>query len=127
MGYYSSLSELYDATESVINGIGDAYNVGGEIYIYNDLYNSLTDPISEKWKSGGTIKGDKGDKGDTGQSAYELYVSIEEGKNNPNILDEEHWIESLSGDSLAYNEGSGISIQNSTISINSNSAWVIFE
>lgn len=161
LDYYDNIYELYAATADTINGIGDAYNVGGTLYVYNNGYNSLIDPIENKWKPIGQFRGEtglqgeqgedgksafeiaqengftgtesewlaslKGDRGEKGQSAYELYVEIEEGKENPNILNEEQWIASLGGNNTIYNAGYGISIENNTISINSNSAWAIFE
>ena len=94
LGYYPSLSALYNATNDTINGIGDAYNVNGIIYVYNDLYNSSTDPISEKWKSAGQFKGDKGDDG---KSAYDIYVEVQEALGNT-PLNQNDWLLSLKGD-----------------------------
>lgn len=65
LGYYETLEELKEATADTINSIGDAYNVGGTFYVYNDEFNG---DINEKWKSAGAIQGDPG------KSAYELAV-----------------------------------------------------
>ena len=93
LGYYTTLSELQAATISDINGIGDAYNVGGVIYVYNNLYNELTDTIDNKWKSVGQFKGDKGDDG---KSAYDIYCEIEEALGNT-PLSKSDWLNSLKG------------------------------
>ena len=62
LGYYETLDELKAATEDTINSLGDAYNVGGVFYTYNDQFTSIDD----KWKFAGSIQGNDG------KSAYEL-------------------------------------------------------
>ena len=163
LGYFPTLSDLYEETSDTTNGIGDAYNINGEIYVYNNLYNSSTDTIDNKWHWAGQFKGErgdtgksaydvyvevqttlgneplskedwiislkgdngeKGDKGDTGKSAYEIYVDVQEALGNE-PLSESDWINSIGNESTQYIAGSGISIENSVISVNRTSVWGI--
>ena len=122
LGYYPSLSDLYNATNDTINGIGDAYNINGVIYVYNNLYDPSNDPISEKWKSAGQFKGDKGDEG---KSAYDIYVEVQDALGNT-PLTKEDWLTSIGG--IEYSAGNHISISSdhviSVINRQSNEVWV---
>ena len=82
LGYYETLEELKAATEDTINSIGDAYNVGGVFYTYNDQFTSIDD----KWKFAGSIQGNDG------KSAYDLAVL------HGYTGTESEWINSLKGE-----------------------------
>ena len=81
IGYYDTLEELKEATIDTINSLGDAYNVGGKFYVYNDEYTSIDD----KWKPAGTLQGPEG------KSAYE--VAIEAGFTGTTT----EWLNTLQG------------------------------
>ena len=82
LGYYETLEELKEATADTINSIGDAYNVGGVFYTYNDQFTSIDD----KWKYAGSIQGNDG------KSAYDLAVL------HGYTGTESEWIKSLKGE-----------------------------
>lgn len=82
LGYYETLEELKEATADTINSIGDAYNVGGVFYTYNDQFTSIDD----KWKFAGSIQGNDG------KSAYDLAVL------HGYTGTESEWINSLKGE-----------------------------
>lgn len=147
LGYFDTLEELKTATVDTINGVGDAYNVNGIIYTYNDLYTSIDD----KWKSAGQFKGDQGKSaydiyyeieislsrtplsesdwidslhGEQGKSAYDIYCEVEESFNRI-PLSKSDWLESLKSPAVPYQAGNGISINNNIISVNSGDFWNI--
>ena len=66
----------------------------------------------------------KGEKGDDGKSAYDVYVEVQQALGNT-PLSKSEWINSLNGQPIQYNAGSGIKIENNTISINPSTAWEI--
>ena len=84
LGYYDTLEELKEATRDTINSIGDAYNVGGTFYVYNDEFGG---DIDKKWKPAGSLKGDPG------KSAFDIYRDF-----GGTIDNEEEWLASLKGE-----------------------------
>ena len=90
LGYYDTLDELKAETADTINSIGDAYNVGGDIYVFNDMFTSIED----KWKYAGQFKGEQGEEG---KSAYDIYCEIEEAFGRI-PMSQSDWLASLKGD-----------------------------
>jgi len=118
LGYYNTLEELKNDTLETINGIGDAYNVNGVIYVYNDGFTSIND----KWKSAGQFKGEQGEQG---KSAYDIYCEIQESLGHE-PLGKEEWLESIGA--IKYKSGNRIQIsEDNTISVTNrqiNDVWV---
>ena len=145
LGYYNTLEELKEATKDTINSIGDAYNVGGTFYVYNDEFGGN---IDEKWKPAGSLKGDpgksafeiyrelggeidnetdwlaslKGEKGDPGNSAYDVYVEFQKSL-GLEYLSKEEWLNSL-GNNIKYSAGHRIQIsEDNVISVVEKDVW----
>lgn len=82
LGAFNTLEELKEYSVGKVFSIGDAWNVGGTFYVYNDQYTSIDD----MWKAAGHIQGPDG------KSAYDIAVA--HGFSGT----ESEWLNSLKGE-----------------------------